>query len=72
MFKEKYDIPDEFPVLQDVYPNNLLDETFGIWPDNMIAFKDSKLVYRGVIRLDGSRDRSHSKYLEENINKYKY
>lgn len=72
MFKDKYNLPDEFPILQDVYPNNLLDETFGMWPDNMVALKDGKLIYRGVIKLDGSRDRSHSKYLEEHMDRFKY
>lgn len=60
LLKEKYQIPDEFGVYQDIYPENLFDESFGIWPDNLCVFKDSKLVFRGIINLDGTRNGSHT------------
>lgn len=55
-----------------MYPNNLFDETFGIWPDNMIVFKECKFFWRGTVNLDGSRENSHSKVLEKHLDKLKY
>ena len=50
----------------------MFDETFGIWPDNMVVFKDCKFIWRGVVNLDGSRDKYHSKSLEDQLDKFKY
>ncbi|CAD8087211.1 unnamed protein product [Paramecium primaurelia] len=72
ILKTKYNIPDEFPIYQDIYPQNLFDESFGIWPDNLCVFKDGKLIYRGIINLDGTRKESHSKELEEWLDNFKY
>lgn len=33
----------------------------------MIVFKDSKFIWRGIVNLDGSRDKYHSKLLEDNL-----
>jgi len=40
LFKDKYNITS--PVLADVYPQNKFDESFGLWPDNMVAFQGKK------------------------------
>ena len=67
---EKFKIPQEIEVLLDVYPANHFDESFGIWPDNMVAFDGRKLIFRGIINLDGGRDNHHSKELEIFMNSY--
>lgn len=71
-FKDKYGVPDALPIILDVYPQNQFDETFGIWPDNMVAFKNGKFIFRGVICLDGSRQKSHSQQLLELLATFKY
>ncbi|CAD8092622.1 unnamed protein product [Paramecium primaurelia] len=70
--KEQYQIPDDFEIYLDIFPQNLFDETFGIWPDNMVIFKECKFIWRGIVNLDGSRDKYHSKLLEDNLQKLKY
>jgi hypothetical protein len=47
VFKEKYSVPEDLEILLDVFPQNQFDETFGIWPDNMVAFKGRTLIFRG-------------------------
>lgn len=60
ILKDKYCVPDNLEIFQDIYPKNEFDESFGIWPDNMVAFSGKKLIYRGIINLDGSRENNHS------------
>jgi len=55
-----------------VYPHNLFDENFGIWPDNMIVCKEGKFIWRGIINLDGSRNGNHTRSFKESIGKFKY
>lgn len=70
-FVDKFEIPDSFEILVDVFPENLFDETFGIWPDNTIVFKDGKFVMRGVINLDGSRNGQHTLDVEKLMESWK-
>lgn len=72
LFKEHYQIPEELLVLQDVYPLNLFDESFGIWPDNLVVFKNSQLVLRGIMNLDGTRDYNHTQDLINNLQSLRY
>lgn len=47
--KEQYEWND-CPILQDVYPENKFDHTFGIWPDSAVNnSKNIKIFDLGCI-----------------------
>jgi len=68
LFETEFDIV-ECPILLDIMPNDKFDVTFGMWPDNMVAFKNGEFIFRGCIFLDGSRPVPHTIQLRNYIEK---
>ncbi|CAD8101592.1 unnamed protein product [Paramecium primaurelia] len=72
MLQEQFHIPKDLDVYQDQFPDNLFDESFGIWPFNMVVFKECKFIWRGILNLEGLKEKYHSKQLENHLQNLKY
>ena len=39
----------------DSFPANEMQSTYGVWPDNLLAFDSQRLLFRGTFLARGAR-----------------